>query len=340
MANIREVAEEAGVSIASVSRILNKDASFHVATKTRNKIFKAAEELGYSLESDKPKNLARVKKIACIKNVTAENDDDEYYIKILEGLRGELSKHDYYVEYIKSQYDINDIGVLKKIFKNGIGGIILMTAPGGDALQIIKSHAKAVVCVDTMLTEYDNVRYNRFEAGCIAMYHLIEKGHKKIAYVGANISNKFRLTFGRYDAYRLMLRRIGIDINPDWILDCKWQRQLCYEQTKALLKSKNLPTAIFYASDYMAFASIEALREEKVKIPDDISIIGISDLDESKYLDPPLTTVNIPQYDIGRIAASTLLARLNGDITPPKQIYVPIKLAERESVKKITDENQ
>ena len=114
-----------------------------------------------------------------------------------------------------------------------------------------------------------------------------------------------------------------------------FQTKSQYDKTTELLKSKNVPTALFVASDHMAIAAISAIHSMNLKVPDDISVIGISDIEASKYLNPPLTTVGIPQRDIGEIAAHTLIQRIEGDKTFPKQIYVPTKLIVRNSVKKI-----
>ncbi len=337
MPTIREVAAVCGVSIASVSRILNNDETYKVSPQTRDKVFRVAEELHYapSPAYQRKSKTKKINSIACIINATAEKNDDSYYTAILEGIKTELAKNDYVVDYLSSQYEL-DSATLESVLNRGhFNGIILMTTPPADSLKIIQNRFEHIVCVDTSLTQYDNVRYNRFEAGCLAMQYLIENGHKKIAFIGSYIPTKFNLQFGRYDAYRTMMQRYGYPMRKEWILDCNWERQLCYEMTKKLVSSDDLPTAIFFASDYMAIASLSALHEEKIRVPEDISIIGISDIEESKYLSPPLTTISIPQFEIGQIVTSTLLARIKGDNSPPKQIYVPTKLIERKSVAKI-----
>ena len=104
---------------------------------------------------------------------------------------------------------------------------------------------------------------------------------------------------------------------------------------KKLLQLENRPTAIFVASDHMAIASMAAIHSSGLRIPQDISVIAISDIAESAYLTPPLTTVSIPQKEMGKIATEILLQRINGDSTITKQVFVPCKLTIRNSVKKI-----
>lgn len=336
MPTIREVAAACGVSIASVSRILNHDETYKASPETRSKVLRIAEELHYTPSPAYQRKLTKkINSIACVINSTAERDDDGYYTAILEGIKTELAKNDYVVDYLSSQYELNSATLESVLNRGHFKGIVLMTTPPEDSLKIIQNRFEHIVCVDTSLTQYDNIRYNRFEAGCLAMQHLIENGHKKIAFIGSYIPKNFSLQFGRYDAYCSMMRRYGYPIRREWVIDCNWERQRCYEMTKQLVSSDDLPTAIFFASDYMAISSLSALYEKKIRVPDDISIIGISDIEESKYLSPPLTTVSIPQFEIGQIVTSTLLARIKGDNSPPKQIYVPTKLIERKSVAKI-----
>jgi len=332
MANIRNVAKEANVSITTASRILSANSNIYkVAESTRERVLLVASKLGYTV----PESYRRKKKIACVINITAEMHADSYYQSILGGLKEELSKDNYSVDYIHSKYDFGDREITEKLFSQKIEGFVLMTDIDERILDAIKKKTNNIVCVDTNILGYDNIRYNRFEAGCLAMKHLINNNHKRIAYVGSHMRSTYSLHFGRYDAYRVMQKRYNLEINPAWIVDCKWQQQLCYDKTKNLLKSPKMPSAIFFASDYMAVAGCRAIIDSNKTIPSDISIIGLSDIDEIKDLNPPLTTIEIPKTEIGHITARTLLSRINGDNTAPKQIYLPTRLIERMSVARL-----
>lgn len=337
MATIRDIAKECGVSPASVSRILNNDPTYKVTETTRQTVITKAHEMNYKLPTRnrqaKPDNM-----IVCITNATAEKHDDSYYKRILDGIVAEMHRIDFSVETI-TQYDILSSGITRSVEKNTYAGIVLMTTPPPTIVDTIEKNIQNIVCVDTSLTQFDNIRYNRFQAGCLAMRYLIKNGHKKIAFIGSYIPNKFTLQFGRYDAYRSMMRRYNLPVSDGWIIDCKWEKQLGYDMTKKLIAMENRPTAIFFASDHMAIASLSAIYDAGLSVPDDISIIGISDIEEAKYLTPPLTTIAIPQFEIGRIVANTLLSRIKGDDTPPKQIYVPIELIVRKSVKNIDSQD-
>ncbi len=328
MSTIRDVAKKAGVSIATVSKVLSNVDMHKIPESTVNIVKKAAENLNYIV----PENYRRRKSIACIINVTAEKNADSYYYTILEGIKQVLLKHNYSVDYVVTKYDFTG-RKMKELLKNKIEGFILMTNLDEDVLTAVKQKTKNIVCIDTTLSEFDNIMYNRFEAGCYAMEYLIKNGHRKIAYIGSHMKTDYSLHFGRFDAYRVMLKRYNLETNASWMIDCKWTRDICFNLTKKLLESDKVPSAIFFASDYMAIAGIDAIKEMGKTIPGDISIIGISDIDEAQGLD--LTTIGIPKIDIGRITAQTLLARINGDDTIAKQIYVCTKLIERSSVRNI-----
>ena len=169
----------------------------------------------------------------------------------------------------------------------------------------------------------------------MAVEHLVECGHSKIAYIGANIKPDDLSNIGRFEAYMRVMRLNNFDIDPKWIINCKWHRDTCFNETIKLLQSDNKPTAIFVASDHMAIASMAAIHSLGLRIPEDISVIAISDIIESAYLTPPLTTVSIPQKEMGKLASEILLQRINGDTTITKEVIVPCKLTIRNSVKKL-----
>ena len=112
-----------------------------------------------------------------------------------------------------------------------------------------------------------------------------------------------------------------------------WKKDVCFDETIKLLQSDNRPTALFVASDHMAIAAMSAINSLGLKVPDDISVVAISDIVDAAYLTPPLTTVSIPQKEMGRLATEMLLQRINGDTTIKKQVFIPTKLVVRNSVK-------
>lgn len=332
MANIREVAEKAGVSIASVSRILNLDPEYRVTLETRERVLNAAAALGYKPKENYGKRRSATKlSIGCISRKTAEFTTDSYYAKILSGAQGYLKRQNCDIDFVLSQFDIMNEASLSDLLSHPPKGLILMDHPDDGTMQFLSSKIKYIVGVDSGQPSIDNVCYDRYDAGCIAMRYLLDKGHTDIAYIGAHISEN-HTNIGRCEAYLRMMKQAGLPVDSDWIVDSKWQRGLCYEKTISLMNGKKRPTALFVGSDYMAIAAVSALHSLGIAIPDEISVIGISDIEDSRYITPPLTTVSVPQTEIGEIAADLLLHRIRGDRSLPKRVILPTKIVERNSV--------
>ncbi len=331
MATIREVAERADVSIASVSRIINHDPNYRVTDETRKRVMDAIRELNYTPNPNYKKGRAHAKvSIGCISRVTVERTKDSYYNAILSGAKNFLKQKNYDFDFVLTQFDMKEESI-STFLAHPPKGLILMNQPSPETMNLLFSKIKHIVGIDLGQPGIDNVGYDRFEAGCRAMRYLLDKGHKKIAYIGAH--NNDALNIGRREAYIRMMQHHGLPIDPAWVIDSEWHRGICYDKTIKLMQCQNRPTAILVGSDHMAIAAMSALHSLGVSIPDEISIIGISNIEDAKYLTPPLTTIAIPQAEIGEIAASVLLQRIQGDTTLPKKIIVPTELVERQSVR-------
>lgn len=338
MATIRDVARLANVSIATVSRILNNNESFNASNRTREVVLEAAKQLNYSPSINYKRsktNSSAANKVGVIINMTYERFNDSYYMKVLEGIKNTLSKKNYELNFIHSQHDISESSIFTELFKNELKGLILMVSPQDSDLALIKKRIKHLVGVDTSIYDIDNVRYNRYDAGYKAMTYLIENNHRDIAYIGSIINENDISVLGRYSAYKNVLAYYNIPYNPDWVINSNWERQKCFDLTQKMLSKPKRPTAIFVASDHMAIASMSAIYQMGYRIPDDISVISISNIESSKYTNPPLTTISIPQIDMGNIIADTLIRRIEGDKSLPQQIYVPTELIVRDSVKSL-----
>lgn len=334
MASIRDVARLAGVSITSVSRVLNNDKNFNISEETRKKIYDAIKELNYKIPESYSKNNYTKNSVGCIQRLTIEGNKDNYFSTIVSGIKQHLSNYGKSLQFLLTQFDFEN-NDYKNIFQTYPRGLIIMGDISDEAYNFLKTKIKYIVGIDTSYNDIDNIRYNRFNAGVDAVEYLIKCGHEKIAYIGSNINRVDLKNIGRFEAYLKVMQKNNLPINSNWIIDSKWHRETCFKETVKLFEQENKPTAIFVASDYMAIAAISAINSLGLKVPEDVSVIAISDIAEAAYVNPPLTTVSIPQKEMGRLAIETLLQRLNGDTTIEKQVYVPCKLTIRNSVKKL-----
>ena len=334
MASIRDVAKLAGVSITSVSRVLNNDKNFTITEETKKKIYDAIEELNYKVPESYTKHNLKKFNIGCIQRLTVEGNKDNYFSTIVSGIKSHLSKQGKSLEFLLTQMDFDSTNY-QNIFQIYPKGLIIMGDINSEAYEFLKSKIKYIVGIDTSYNDIDNIRYNRFDAAVEALEYLIECGHKKIAYIGSNIVPDNLKNVGRFEAYLRVMAVHNLPVDKSWIIDSKWHKETCFIETVKLLQSNNRPTAIFVGSDYMAIVANSAVHSLGLKVPDDISIVSISDILESAYMTPPLTTVSVPQKEMGKLATEVLLQRINGDTTIKKQIFVPCNLTIRQSVKKL-----
>lgn len=334
MASIRDVAKYAGVSITTVSRIINKDQSFSITKETKDKVYEAIAVLNYDIPDSYKSRKSKKNSIGCIQRLTIEGNKDNFFSIITSGVKEHLNTHGINLKFSFTQLDF-DYNEFENIFQTYPLGLILMGDVSETAYNFLKSKIKHIVGIETTYDDIDSIRYNRFNAGIEAVTHLVEYGHTKIAYIDSNIIQDNLNNLGEFEAYLRVMEHKNLEINPNWIVNCKWHRDTCFNETIKLLQSENKPTALFVASEEMAISSMAAIHSLGLKIPEDISVIAISDIEEASYLTPPLTTVNIPHKEMGKLATEILLHRINGDNTITKQVYVPSKLTIRNSVKKI-----
>jgi DNA-binding LacI/PurR family transcriptional regulator len=177
------------------------------------------------------------------------------------------------------------------------------------------------------------ISYDRIEAARISVNHLIEQGHRDILFIGGTGLSGHIEKEKRFRGYKLALEQAGIPLNPLRTLNADWEPSICYEMMCEYLdKHKNeLPTAIFTASDLMAMAAMRAIVEKGCRIPQDIAIIGFDDNEASRYTVPPLSTIQIPTFEIGVIAARTMIACLHEPYPLPIKITVPFQPQFRQS---------
>lgn len=338
MSTIRDVAKLANVSTATVSRIINNDTKYKITDATRNRVWDAVKALDYSLPAKPPKRKqdAAVShsqfKVGVVLSVTKKKYNDPYFMSILSGIEKRLQEKGSMISFIKTGAELTDPANLAATFQQPVSGMILMESLNADLFDYVRGHVPHIVGIDTLLQDIDNVGYDHYLAALIATQHLIAQGHTKIGFIGGIDDPHNYMDSRRYQGYYIAMTAAGLPVEKKWILNCDWDEDICAAQVDAVCKSGDLPTAFFASSDLMAIVAINILFKNKLSIPNDVAVIGISDIDIAKYTNPPLTTVRIPTEDIGTVAADMLLSRINGYDLPPQKILLPISLVNRNSV--------
>lgn len=276
---------------------------------------------------------------------------DYIYPEIIRGIEDTLFESGYSLVLANSNQDYSrELSSIQRLIEQGIKGLILEPSRNflidkeHPMMKLLESLKIPVVTTHwgNNNTNFSTVTINDEQAGYQAIKYLLEKGHTKIGMVYKNDVQAARF---RYNGYCNALEEAGIDIDQNLIVSYddadeardKNQGYLCTEEL--LYKSNRKTTAIFYFNDNIALQGYEALRELKINIPDDISVIGFDNFHNTHLVNPPLTTFEHPKYNLGKWAAKILIDELEqGErIHPMELIFEPV-LIERESVKDLTKE--
>ncbi|MGN6715051.1 transcriptional regulator, LacI family [Anaerocolumna jejuensis DSM 15929] len=338
MSTIRDVAKLANVSTATVSRVLNNDSKYKMTTETKNRVLDAVTTLDYKVQTRTSKkkiitasqDTTRIK-IGCILSVTKKKYNDPYFMAILSGVEKLLFSKGYDISFIRTGPELEDHNCLTSTFQEYISGLILMEPLNKEVYNYIRKHVPHIVGIDTQRTDIDNVGYDHYQIADAATKHLISKGHTKIGFIGGTLGAQQIKQSQRFQGYYLAMHSAGLEVNDQWTINCQWDEELCANKVDYLCKTQNYPTAFFVASDLMAMAAMNSFYVNNISVPKDVAIIGMSDIEISRFSNPPLTTIHVPMEEIGMVAANLLLERIHGYDLLPQKVILPTSLVLRSS---------
>ncbi|MCL4386755.1 MAG: LacI family transcriptional regulator [Cyanobacteria bacterium] len=335
MTNIYEIAKKLSISHMTVSRAFNKPEL--VGKKTREKIYKIADELNY-----RPSMIARSMRTKKTNYIGLILPDiiNPFFPEIVRGVDDYARKNHHNIILVNTDndYDIQNSS-LDMFINRGIDGIIIGGIAGGkkDTFFINKIMSKniPVVLIDRYIPELNisHVITDNFKAAYDATKYLTSLGHSEIGVISS--PQKIKIFQDRLKGYKSALADSNINFKEDLVVEGEESIQSGFTTTKRLFNKENNFTAIFAMCDFMAFGAYQYCRENKIIIPDDISIISIDDIYTSSLLTPPLTTMAQKKYDMGFIATKILIDSIKKDKISNKQIVLEAKLVERNSCKKL-----
>jgi DNA-binding LacI/PurR family transcriptional regulator len=329
LATIVDVAKAAGVSVASVSRVLN--GSKPVSLDARERVMRAARKLDYSIDQ-RARGLRR-QKSGTIGLVVADAKNP-FFGEILHAIEEVAYKSKLDLFFANSDEDPERESVhLRAMHAQRIDGIILLPV-GGDAsvLPPFLGRDTPLVCLDRRLPGalFDLAIVDNAAAAGLAVQYLAENGHVEIAILTAHDST---VSHERIAGFRTAMRAHGIPVRKEFIARASdAQQRGGYLRAKMLLSSRSLPSALVVTNHPLTLGALSAIRECGLRIPEDISLIGFDDTPYTGLLDPPLTTIAQPTSELGRAAARLLLERIAGYDGPPRNLVFPPALRLRKSV--------
>lgn len=335
MANIRDVAREAGVSITTVSRIFSGDTSFQVTEQTRTRVLEAAEALNYVFRPA-PRQRKKVQ-LGCVLSLTSEKYSDPFFDAIFSAAESVCLRQGAAFTTLRYYNELLQDDVLQQLTSAGLSGLLMMEQVSRDIHDRLAEKIPNIVYVDCNELDFgiNDVGYDRVIANWQAMNCLLRHGYRKIAIIGGGSPNEDFLDTTRLTIYRESLRRAGLPYDPRLVKDCSWDLDLCVAQVRELLSLPDPPDAIYAGSDTLASAILGTIYSMGLRCPRDIGVIGFNNLSFSGHLIPPLTTIDIPVTEIGIAAGQRLMDLVRGIGGSPRRILFPTELIERDSLKEV-----
>ena len=297
----------------------------------------AVTELGYqplarkhSLSPD-PNAETRFS-VGCLLATTRGKYSDPYYLSILGGIEEELARLGGTLSLIQTELELENPEVLDRVLHAGLSGLIMMRPLSEALFSQLHSLIPHIVGIDTGHMPIDNIEYDHFRVSRIAVEYLFSKGYRQIGYIGGSTGNAPLKKSRRFRSYLETMADLGLEVRPEWVLNCEWDDQKCMRQIEEAYQTTGLPAAFYAASDLMAMAALRALYQLGIPVPGKVAVIGMSNIEMSQYANPPLTTIDVPAAEMGITAARVITQRIRGDDTLPKRILLPSRLIERDSV--------
>ncbi len=334
---IKDIAERADVSIATVSLVLNNKPG--VGQTTRRRVLEIAEELNYyqrgnAITTDR--GTIRFLKIARHGH-TVNRDHNVFISDYIDGIVQTAKELRYKTEITSFQTTpIEKVADSIRHQHDLSGAIVLGTELSRSDVATFHNVPIPLVFIDTFLdyTPFDFVDMNNEDSVFRVIEHFLEKGHAEIGIVRSSV--KTRNFWLRDTAFQAAMRFMGRPIESQFSFDVDSTFDGAYYDMKDHLHSGAvLPTALFCTNDIIAFGVLKALREAGARVPDDVSIIGFDDLPASALLDPPLTSIAVSKREIGSTAMSRLVQRINEPSMPPVKTVIGGTFMERSSVREL-----
>ncbi|WP_429487744.1 LacI family DNA-binding transcriptional regulator [Paraburkholderia sp. RAU6.4a] len=324
---LEHVAKLAGVSQMTASRALNGRPG--VSRETRDEVLRIASDIGYVVNRTAQKLSGGRNGIIGIITPTLDTQfSSELILGAGRAARGAGCEMLVYTVFDEDRHTHHDLLGLIQQFSDGILAILPRESLCLEALATAKV---PVVVVDQRgtLTGFPSVSVDNYGGACLAVEHLAELGHKRIAFLAGD--ETIEGVRDRQRGYHDTLARLGLPREDSLVAAGDLSQMMAFDVTFDLLNLAEPPTAIFTANDQSAFGVIAAIREAGLRVPDDISVIGFDDIPMSEQFHPALTTIRQPFQQMARSAVNTLLAQIAGIDAASQRITLPAELVVRDS---------
>jgi len=324
--DIRRVAQEAGVSIATVSRVLNNPD--RVSPQTRTRVMEIATRLGYRPNPNgKRLRKGRAETIGLVIPSPPGRFADSFFLELLAGLGEGLSDAGLDLLVATCPPGSEELACYRRLVegKRVEGLVVARTRRQDERIAYLLEHNIPFVAhgrSDLITTPYPYLDIDGQQGFYLATKHLLGLGHRRIAYIGA--PHELNFAAHRRAGFQQAMAEARIPIRPTWVVEGDLSEESGYRLAQKLLDTSDIPTALLCANDLMAIGVLRALRERGLKGGQEVSVIGYDDIPQAQYTDPPLSTVHQPFRDTGKRLVKMLLDRLAGaPVSQLQEVWVP-----------------
>ncbi len=324
---IRDVAKAAGVSIATVSRVLNDAA--RVTDETRDRVRSVVDRMGYAPHGGARSLITRRTRTL---GVLLPELYGEFFSEFIRGIDETAKKHGFLTLITSARREAHEISAAVSNMRGRVDGFLAVSpsvAARATLAEVADRYPTVLVGAGSDVGAFAALSVNNFQGAATMMKHLLSLGHRRIVFL--------RGPTGQVDAGE---RLHAVREVANWYDDCElrelqgeFRMDTAYDAVSALLQGGDRPDAIFAANDTMAIGAIAAVRDADLRVPDDIAVTGFDDTPVTRFLSPPLTTVRMPIFALGERAAMRLIEtmRSGGTAVPAHHEVLPAQLVIRSS---------
>ncbi len=327
---IIDVAQEAGVSYATVSRVLNNDS--HVKPDTRERVIRSITRLGYTV-NQQARMLAGGR--SHVIGLLVPDLGTGYIGEIMRGVDEALAAAQYdLMLYTTHRRKTKESAYVTSLTQGMTDGLLLVLPrdPGEIILSLRQRHFPYVLIDHQGIDDVESaVGATNYQGGYDATKYLLESGHRRIGFITGTMD--LGCSRERLEGYRAALQDSGLPIDPRLIQEGDFWQPSGFAAAQTLLALTEPPTAIFASNDVMAFGVMEAVRDQGLRIPEDVSIVGFDNIPQAEHVSPQLTTIEQPLADMGREATHMLLALIRDPERPYQHVKLPTQLIVRASTR-------
>jgi LacI family transcriptional regulator len=323
---IFDVAEISGVSVTTISRVLN--APEKVNQDTRKKVLQVIDELGFVPKADQ---RARAKRLAGRIGVVTNYFYAPSFIQRLRGIAGALSKAKLEMVIYTADSDEKLEGYISSLpILGNLDGLVILTheISDEDALRLLK-HKIPTVMIERQHPLLNSIEIDDEAGGRLATEFLISKGHRKIAFLGDNDPGERPIPAVniRLQGFRQSMKSANLEVPAGYVQFASFNEDKAQETIRDLVTQANPPSAVFAGSDNAALQVIKACRKLGIKVPEQLAIIGFDDIDTARFEE--LTTVRQHLDESGQMAVEVLLAHINNASRPVQHVHLSLDIVER-----------